>query len=57
MAVGGTLVLTGFLTPVLTQLFFPKPLTTRMPQQRLETKIRRKESLPQPGIELTTTRS
>ena len=28
MAVGDTYVFPGFLTPVLTQLFFPKPLTT-----------------------------
>ena len=28
MAVGDTLVFPGFLTPVLTQLFFTKPLTT-----------------------------
>ena len=28
MAVGDTYVFPGFLTPVLTQLFFPKPLTS-----------------------------
>ena len=28
MAVGDAYVFPGFLTPVLTQLFFPKPLTT-----------------------------
>ena len=28
MAVGDAYVFSGFLTPVLTQLFFPKPLTT-----------------------------
>ena len=53
MAVGDAQVFPGLLTPVLTQLsdYFSHML------QRLEAKIRKKESLPQPGIELTATRS
>ena len=49
----------GFLTPVLAELFFPKPQTTfltcfcRGERQTYARKIK----LPQPGIELTTTRS
>ena len=48
----------GFLTPVLTQLFFPKPPTTfsHMFLQRCEGKICRKEKSSQPWIKLTTTR-
>ena len=46
MVVGDAYVFTGFLTPVLTQLFFPKPLTTFLIilPQRWEQKIRWKES-------------
>ena len=58
MAVSDAYVFPGFLTPVLTQLFFPKPdYFSHMLLQRWEVKIRRKEKSPQPGIELTTTRS
>ena len=58
MAVGDAYVFPGFLTPVLTQLFFPKPPTTFLTcfcrgERR---KICRKEKSPQPGIELSTTR-
>ena len=49
MAVGDAYVFPGFLTPVLTHLFFPKPPTTFL------TCYCRGE--PQPGMELTTTRS
>ena len=60
MAVGDAHVFPGFLTPVLTQLFFPKPplLFSQkvMLLQSREVKIRRKEKMPQLGIELTTTR-
>ena len=49
---------TGFLTPVLAQLFFKSHgLYFSYILQRWKAKIRQKESLPQPGIELTTTRS
>ena len=54
------IVFPGFLTPVLTQLFFPKPQTTFLTcfcRGTWEAKICWKESLPQPGNELTTTRS
>ena len=58
MAVGDAYVFPGFLTPVLTQLFFPKPPTTFLICfYRWEAKIRLKEKSPQPGIELTTTGS
>ena len=58
MAVGDAFVFPDFLTPVLTQLSFQshRLLFSQMLQSR-EVKIRRKESLPQSGIELTTTRS
>ena len=48
MAVGDPHVFPVFLTPVLTELSF---------QQRGEAKICREESSPQPGLELTTTKS
>ena len=59
MVFGEAHVFPGFLTPALIQLFFPKPPTTfsHMLLQRLEVKVIQKESLPQPEIELTTTRS
>ena len=59
MAVGDADVFPGFLTPVLTQLFLSKATDyfSHMLLQRWEAKIRRKEKSPQPGIELTTTRS
>ena len=53
MAVGDAYVFPGFLTPVLTQYFFPKPPTTF---SHAYAKVRG-EDTPQPGIELTTTRS
>ena len=56
MAVGDAHVFPGFPTPVLTQLFFPKPPTI-FSHSSAEVKICQKESSPQPGIELTTTRS
>ena len=45
MVVGDAYVFPGFLTPVLTQLFFPKPPTSfsHTLLQRWEAKIRRKE--------------
>ena len=46
MTVGDTHVFPGFLTPVLTQLYF-----------QIHQILRRKDSSSQPGIELTTTRS
>ena len=54
MAVGDTYVFPGFLTPVLTQLFFPKPQTTFLTcfcrgERR---KYAGKKKLPQPGIKL-----
>ena len=59
MAVSDADAFPGFLTSVLTQLFFRKSTYyfSHMLLQRWEAKIRRKESSPQPGIELTTTRS
>ena len=47
MAVGDAYVFPGFLTPVLTQLFFPKPTTTffHMLLQRWEAKYAGKKSL------------
>ena len=59
MAVSDAYVFPGFLTPVLTQLFLSKATEyfSRMLQQRWEAKIRRKEISPQPGLELTITRS
>ena len=58
MAVGDALVFPGFLTPVLTQLFFPKPLTTFLTcfWRGKRGKYTRKSS-PQSGIKLTTTKS
>ena len=58
MAVGDAHVFPGFLTPVLNK-FLSKATDyfSQMLQQRREAKIRRKEILPQPGLELTTTRS
>ena len=59
MAVGDAHVFPGFLTPVLTQLFFPKPPTTFLTcfcrgERR---KYAGKKSCLNRGIELTTTRS
>ena len=54
MAFGDAYVFPSFLTPVLTQLFFPKPPTTFLTYfcrgERWEAKIRRKEKSPQPGL-------
>ena len=55
MAVGDAHVFPGFLTPVLTQLSLKfTDYFSHMLQNR-EAKILRKESLPEPDIELTTT--
>ena len=57
MAVGDAYVFPGFLTPVLTQLFFPKPLTTFLTCFcRGERRKYTGRKSPQPGIELKTTR-
>ena len=53
-----THVFPGLLTPVLTQLFFPKPPTTFLTCFcRGERRNYAGKKSPQPGIELTTTRS
>ena len=58
MAVGDAHVFPGFLTPELTLLSSQATdYFSHMLLQRREAKIRRKESLLQPGLELTTTRS
>ena len=57
MAVGEAHAFPGFLTPVLAQLFKATDYFSHMLLQMCEAKICRKESSPQPGIELTTTRS
>ena len=58
MAVGDAYVFPGFLTPVLTQLFLPKPPTTFLTCFcRGKRRKYAGKKLPQPGIELTTTRS
>ena len=55
MAVGDTQVFPGFPTPVLAQLLSrATDYFSHMIQQRWEAEIRRKESSPQPGIELTS---
>ena len=47
MAVGDAYVFPGFLTPVLTRLFFPKPLSTSLTSFcRGERQIHRKEKSP-----------
>ena len=59
MAVGDAHVFPGFLTPVLTQLFLPKPpitfLTCFSRGESREVKIHQEENSHQQGIELTTT--
>ena len=58
MVVGDAHVVSGFLTPMLTQLSFQSHrLLPHMLQQSWEYKIRWKESSPQLGIKLITTRS
>ena len=60
MAVGDTHVFPGFLTPVLTQIFFPKPLTTfltcfcrreRRKYARKEVRLNRGSNSQSPGLE------
>ena len=58
MAVGDAYVFPGFLTPVLTLLFFQSHrLLFSHASAEVRGEIRQKEKSPQPGIELTTTRS
>ena len=58
MAVSDAYVFPGFLTPVLTQLFFPKPLTTFLTCFcRGERRKYAGKKSPQLGIKLATTRS
>ena len=59
MAVGDAYVFPGFLKAVITQLFFPKPPTTFLTCfcRGERQKYTGKKKLPQPKIELTTTRS
>ena len=58
MTANDTCMFPGFLTPVLTQVFYPKPLTT-FPNcvSEVRGENRRKECLPPPGIELETSMS
>ena len=63
MAVGDAYVFPGFLTPVLTQLFFPKPLTTfptyfcrgeRRKYARKKSRLNRGSNSQPPGHESNT---